>query len=117
MMMSKSKRKAYPAVEQMRALLEVEYAAAADLEAMRMLVHQHAERSIMIRVGRAVVYALAKQLMKEWDSEAVQRALSPESLSVAADDYHDSLQSARRALGARLRVTKFGTDGEYPTPQ
>jgi hypothetical protein len=103
----------YPAVEQMRAMLEVEYASAADLDVMRMLVQQHAERSIMLRVGRAVVYALAKQLMKEWDSAAVERALSPESLSVAADDYHDSLQTARRALGARLRVSKFGADGEY----
>ncbi|MEJ0062463.1 MAG: hypothetical protein WDO70_04490 [Alphaproteobacteria bacterium] len=56
----------YPAVEQMRALLETEYASAADIDAMRMLVQQNAERSIMIRVGRAVVYALAKQLMKEW---------------------------------------------------
>lgn len=103
----------YPAVEQMRALLETEYASAADLDAMRMLVQQHAERSIMLRVGRAVVYALAKQLMKEWDSVAVERALSPESLSVAADDYHDSLQNARRALGARLRVSgKFGGDSD-----
>jgi hypothetical protein len=107
----------YPAVEKMRALLEVEYASASDLDAMRMLVQQHAERSIMLRVGRAVVYALAKQLMKEWDSVAVERALSPESLSVAADDYHDSLQSPRRALSARLRVSKFGADREHSTTQ
>ncbi|MCG6204600.1 ATP-binding protein [Rhodopseudomonas sp. HC1] len=103
----------YPAIEKMRALLEMEYASAADLDAMRILVQQNAERSIMLRVGRAVVYALAKQLMKEWDSVAVERALSPESLSVAADDYQDSLQTARRALGARLRVSKPGTDAEY----
>lgn len=102
----------YPAIEKMRALLEAEYASAADVDAMRMLVQQNAERSIMLRVGRAVVYALAKQLMKEWDSVAVERALSPESLSVAADDYHESLQTARRALGARLRATKFETDAE-----
>lgn len=102
----------YPVVDQMRAQLEAEYASAADLDAMRMLVQQNAERSIMLRVGRAVVYALAKQLMKEWDSGAVERALSPESLSVAADDYHDSLQNARRALGARLRVSKLGAEGE-----
>ncbi len=103
----------YPAVAQMRSLLEDEYASAADLDAMRLLVKQHAERSIMLRVGRAVVYALAKQLMKEWDSGAVERALSPESLSVAADDYHDSLQTARRGLGARLRITKVESEAEY----
>ena len=103
----------YPAVAQMRAVLEAEYASAADLDAMRMLVQQHAERSIMLRVGRAVVYALAKQLMKEWDSGAVERALSPESLSVAADDYHESLQSARRGLGARLRVSRGEADWDH----
>jgi hypothetical protein len=107
----------YPAVAQMRSLLEDEYASAADIDAMRMLVQQHAERSIILRVGRAVVYALAKQLMKEWDSGAVERALSPESLSVAADDYHDSLQTARRGLGARLRVSKVESDSELPTFQ
>ncbi|MDP3458491.1 MAG: hypothetical protein Q8S09_04365, partial [Hyphomonas sp.] len=100
----------YPAVDQMRVLLETEYASAADVDAMRILAQQHAERSIMLRVGRAVVYALAKQLMKEWDSVAVERALSPESLSVAADDYQGSLQNARRALGAKLRVSKSTAD-------
>jgi hypothetical protein len=103
----------YPAVAQMRSLLEDEYASAADLDAMRMLAQQHAERSIMLRVGRAVVYALAKQLMKEWDSVAVDRALCPESLSVAADDYHDSLQNARRGLGARLRISKAESATEH----
>jgi hypothetical protein len=107
----------YPSVAQMRSQLELEYATAADLDAMRMLVQQNAERSIMIRVGRAVVYALAKQLMQEWDSGAVERALSPESLSVAADDFQDSLQTARRALGARLRITKLGSDGDGAAAQ
>jgi hypothetical protein len=100
----------YPAIVHMRSMLEDEYATAADLDAMRVLVKQQAERSIMLRVGRAVVYALAKQLMKEWDGAAVERALSPESLSVSADAYHDSLQSARRVLGARLRVSRIGVD-------
>lgn len=51
----------------MRAQLEAEYADAGDSEAMRLLVKQHAERTMILRVGRTVVYALAKQLNKEWD--------------------------------------------------
>ena len=54
---------------------------------------------VMLLVGRAVVYALAKQTNKDWNSEAVKQALAPESLSLAADDFHDALQSARRRLG------------------
>ena len=102
----------YPAVAKMKSILEDEYASAADLDAMRMLVAQSVERSIMLRVGRAVVHALAKQLMKEWDSHDVEKALSPECLSVAADDYHDSLQNARRALGARLRPSRTEAEAE-----
>ena len=40
-----------------------------------------AERTMILRVGRTVVYALAKQLNKEWDQKAVEIASSPESLS------------------------------------
>jgi hypothetical protein len=64
---------------------------------------------MIIRVGRAVVYALAKQLSKEWDQAAMKQAMAPESLSLAADDYADALQSARRKLGKTFRVSKNDT--------
>ena len=51
-----------------------------------------AERTMILRVGRTVVYALAKQLNKEWDQKAVEIASSPESLSMAADDFADAMQ-------------------------
>jgi hypothetical protein len=94
----------YPALTDMRAILEKEYAGAPDPEAMRLLVNQSAERSIILSIGRAVVFALAKQLIKEWDTKAVATALSPESLSLAADDFLDGLQSARRRVGVALRA-------------
>jgi hypothetical protein len=43
---------------------------------------------------------------KEWDAEAVKQALVPESLSLAADAYRDSLQSVRRKIGTTFRLTK-----------
>jgi hypothetical protein len=95
----------YPSIHQMRELLEKEYAEASDLDQMRAMAAQLAEETMILRVGRAVVYALAKQANKEWDSEAVAKALAPESLSLAADDFKDALQSARRKMGKTFRVS------------
>ncbi|MGV3709716.1 MAG: enoyl-CoA hydratase-related protein, partial [Gemmatimonas sp.] len=52
----------YPAVILMREQLETEYAAAPDPELMRRMAAEQAERTMVARVGRAVVFALAKQL-------------------------------------------------------
>ncbi|KAK0342463.1 hypothetical protein LTR94_022196 [Friedmanniomyces endolithicus] len=63
----------YPAIEEMRTKLIDEYASAQDIESMRDHAQQAAEQSMILRVGRAVVYALAKQLNHEWDAEAPAR--------------------------------------------
>jgi hypothetical protein len=96
----------YPAVDEMRRQLELEYASAPDPDWMRQLALNLAERTIIIRVGRAVIYALAKQLNREWTAEDMTRAHSPESLSLAADDYVDALQNVRRRMGRELRTPK-----------
>lgn len=96
----------YPAIAAMTEVLQLEYAAAADPDGMRREALRLAEDAMVRRVGRAVVHALAKQLNKEWDPEAVQQALKPESLSLAADVYVDSLQSARRSLGRLFRASR-----------
>jgi hypothetical protein len=100
----------YPAIGEMRAQLELEYPDAHDPDALRSLALQLAERTIILRVGRVVVYALAKQLNKEWNQKAVEIASSPESLSMAADDFLDAMQNARRAIGRALRVKGQPTD-------
>ncbi len=96
----------YHAVAEMRAQLELEYAHAPEPDAMRRMAKDFAERTIIIRVGRAVVYALAKQLNHEWSTEDMARAQSPESLSIAADDFIDALQSVRRRMGIALRAAR-----------
>jgi hypothetical protein len=96
----------YPAIVEMRTLLETEYADAPDLEAMRLLAKQHSERTLILRIGRTVVFALAKQLNKEWDQKALDIASSPESLSMAADNFSDSLQNVRRDIGRKLRTSR-----------
>jgi len=97
----------YPSIGEMRAQLEGEYADAGDPEVMRSLVKQYAERTIILRVGRTVVYALAKQLNQEWDQKALETASSPESLSMAADDFTDTLQNVRRDIGRKLRTSRL----------
>jgi len=96
----------YPAIAEMRTQLEAEYADAHDLEVMRSLTQQHAESTMILRVGRTVVYALAKQLNKEWDQKALETASSPESLSMAADDFSDAMQNVRRAISTALRTAR-----------
>ena len=66
---------------------------------------------MILRVGRTVVYALAKQLNKEWDQKALEMAASPESLSMAADDFTDALQNVRRDIGRKLRPSRVITTG------
>ena len=105
----------YPAINEMRAQLETEYAAA-DPEMIRMLSKQHAERTMILRVGRTVVYALAKQLNKEWDQRALETASSPESLSMAADDYTDALQNVRRDIGRKLRTARVVMESTSTQP-
>lgn len=106
----------YPSISEMKSLLETEYADAPDPESMRSLVHQHAERTIILRVGRTVVYALAKQLSKEWDQKALEVASSPESLSMAADDFADALQNVRRDIGRKLRTSRNPDAAASPEP-
>lgn len=100
----------YPSIGEMREALELSYATVADLDNMREAALRQAEKSMVLRVGRAVVFALAKQLNKEWDPDAVRHALAPESLSLAADDFYDSIQSARRSMGRQFRPNRQGDD-------
>jgi hypothetical protein len=96
----------YAAVGSMQRQLELEYAASPDPEFMRQMALELSERTMISRVGRAVIYGLAKQLNREWTNDDMARAQSPESLSLAADDFVDALQNARRRMGQALRTGK-----------
>lgn len=104
----------YPAIAEMKAQLESEYADATDPEVMRQLAQQHSEKTMILRVGRTVVYALAKQLNREWDQKALETASSPESLSMAADDFGDAMQNVRRAIGKALRMNRVTGESAEP---
>lgn len=95
----------YPAVSHAQELLELKYATYEDPEIMREQVRLAAEKLIMTKVGFAVVFAQAKQLRHEWTSEDVKTALRPESLSIAADSWRDTVGNAMRGLSR-----KFGSE-------
>ena len=92
----------YSAVGAAQEHLGLRYATYQDPELMRELTRQWAERLIMGRVGYAVVYAQAKQLIREWTSDDVKKALEPESLSLAADGWRDAVSSAYQSISRRL---------------
>jgi hypothetical protein len=82
------------------------YASHEDPELVRSQARHWSEQIMMGRVGFAVVYAQAKQLLREWSSDDVKKALEPESLSLAADGWRDAISSAYHSISRRLGTSK-----------
>ncbi|RWH30678.1 hypothetical protein [Mesorhizobium sp.] len=97
----------YSAVDRMIAELEIHFVGQAEGEALRCIVLRAAQRSMAFRVGKATCYAISKRLVDGWSLEDLDRATSPESLSLAADDYRQSLTTARKWISAELKAHGF----------
>ena len=102
----------YSAVDRMTAELEVQFAGQAEAESLRAIILRAAQRSTAYRVGKATCYAISKRLVDDWSLEDLDRATSPESLSLAADDYRKSVNSARKWI--RLELKALGLDVDEP---
>jgi hypothetical protein len=102
----------YSAVGSAQEDLELRYATYDEPEIVRELARQWSERLVMGRVGYAVVYAQAKQLIREWTPDDVKKALEPESLSLAADGWRDAVSTAYRSISRRLGAAKVQDDDE-----
>jgi hypothetical protein len=92
----------YSAVAAAQDHLERRYATHQDPELVSKLSCEWAERITMGRVGYAVVYAQAKQLVSEWTPDDVTKALEPECLSLAADGWRDAISAAYQSISRRL---------------
>ena len=88
----------YNAPKQLHSILSREYADKADDDLLRGVLQKVTEDHFKMRVGRTVVFALAKQSSRMWTPEQVERATSPESLSMSADDYGVEMKSLRTRL-------------------
>ncbi|MGO6788716.1 hypothetical protein ACCS70_18860 [Rhizobium ruizarguesonis] len=81
-----------------------EFIDAEDPDEARSMAIQAAQRTLAFRVGKAICFALAKRFLDDWSTEDLDRATSPESLSMAADDYRQSLAAARKWIKDRVRI-------------
>jgi hypothetical protein len=78
----------YDAVLEARADLETRYASYPDQEMVREQSKNVAEQVITLLVGKSVVFAKVKKLRSStWTQNQVEQAMSPESLSIAADGW------------------------------
>ncbi|GAA6207872.1 hypothetical protein NBRC116601_11650 [Cognatishimia sp. WU-CL00825] len=86
----------YSAAERMAVELDAELRTTGESEVVRAAVLRASRKFMAFRVGKATCYAISKRLSDDWSSDDLDRATSPESLSLAADDYKQSLSQAKR---------------------
>ncbi len=96
----------YEAVDRTVEDVEPEFVGQTDPEKIREVVISAARRALAFRVGKASVYALAKRANEDWGETAMLAALSKESLSIAADNYGESLPSVKRNVREKIKILK-----------
>lgn len=96
----------YEAVDRTLGDVEPDFVGQADPESVRALVTSAARRALAFRVGKATVFALAKRANEDWSEAAMMAALSKESLSIAADDYEESLSQVRRTVRDSIKLER-----------
>lgn len=96
----------YPVVERMASELELEFAGSSDPEQVRDAVVRASRKSMAFRVGKVVCFALSKRLADDWSMSDLETATSPESLSMAADDYRQSVSIAKKWVKQYLKLNQ-----------
>jgi hypothetical protein len=96
----------YPVVERMAVELAREFAGSADAEEVRDAAVRASRKSMAFRVGKVVCFALSKRLAEDWSVDDLDTATSPESLSMAADDYRQSIGIGRKWVKEFLKVNQ-----------
>jgi uncharacterized protein (DUF2461 family) len=87
--------------------IEPDFAGQGDAETVRTLITNAARRQLAFRVGKAVVFALAKRANEDWDHTALTTAITKESLTIAADNYLEGLSSVRREVKEGIKVSRI----------
>jgi hypothetical protein len=96
----------YEAVDRTIADLEPEYVGQGDPEVLRALMVTSARKAMAFRVGKATVFALAKRANEDWTEVDMVTALTKESLSIAADNYEESINQVRRAIRDGIKMAR-----------
>jgi hypothetical protein len=96
----------YEAVDRTVAEVEPEYVGQGDPEGVRNLMITAARNLMAFRVGKATVFALAKRANQDWTEADMLSALTKESLSIAADNYEESLSQVKRSIREGIKMAK-----------
>ena len=96
----------YPVVERMAAELEREFAGTGEPEEIRDAAIRVARKTMAFRVGKVVCFALSKRLSEDWSVADLDTATLPESLSMAADDYRQSIGVAKKWIKEILKLNQ-----------
>lgn len=100
---------AYGAVGETARLLIATAPESLDAEKVAETAQLLAERSMVTRVARALVYALAKRgAPKEWREQHLRAVLSPEALTLVADDIRTGWAEAESAMHKALAEMPTG---------
>ena len=97
----------YPVVERMAAELEREFTGSADPEEIRAAAVRASQKSMAFRVGKVVCFALSKRLAEDWSMNDLDTATSPESLSMAADNFRESIGIGKKWVKELLKVNQI----------
>jgi hypothetical protein len=97
----------YEAVTRTLEDIEPEFTGQADPETIRNETLSAARDALVLRVGKAVVFALAKRANEDWDQQALEAAITKESLSIAADNYIESLNAMKKRIRDGIKVARL----------
>ncbi len=97
----------YTVVPRMVEELESELAGSAEPEKLRSIALRASQRMMAFRVGKATCYAISKKLADDWSEADLERATSPESLSIAADDFRQSIQPAKKWAKEQIKLEQL----------
>ncbi len=94
----------YNIVDRMASELEVELRNFGEPEIVRTQTINAARHYMAFRVGKLTCFAISKRLSEDWSVDDLDRATSPESLSMAADDYKQSIPIAKKWAKNMIRA-------------
>ncbi len=96
----------YEAVDRTINDVEPEFVDQAEPETIKRITTSEARRAMAFRVGKATVFALAKRANDDWTQVDMQAALTKKSLSIAADNYEESLSLVKRSIRDSIKLER-----------
>lgn len=94
----------YEAIDRTFCELEPEFINDNDQESTRAIILEQARIAMSFRVGKTVVFAMAKRNNKEWNDDSMALATTKESLSMAADNYHENMTLVRKSVKEAIKI-------------